>query len=84
MLKATDLRQKEVINVCDGKKMGFIVDIDIDTDVGKIKSLILPAISKGFNIFLRSDDIEIPWEKVKKIGQDVILVEYQETLKKGY
>lgn len=84
MLKATDLRQKEVINVCDGKKIGFIVDIDIDTDVGKIKSLILPAISKGFNIFLRSDDIEIPWEKVKKIGQDVILVEYQETLKKGY
>lgn len=83
MLKATDLRQKEVINIFDGKKMGVIMDIDIDTDYGKIKSIVLPGVSRGFNLFLRSEEIEIPWEKVKKIGEDVILVEYQDTLKKG-
>lgn len=75
MIKTSDLRQREVINVSDGKKLGFVNDLDIDLEEGKIKSIIIPAQGKIFSFFAKSGDYVIPWEQIKKIGSDVILVE---------
>lgn len=75
MVKISDLRMREIINVVDGTRLGLIKDINIDLEKGKINSLIIPADSKFFSFFSRNEDIVIPWEKVRKIGMDVILVE---------
>lgn len=75
MVKTSELRQREVINILDGKRLGFVADLDIDLDEGKIKSIIIPSQNRLFGIFARSGDYVIPWEKIKKIGSDVILVE---------
>ncbi|MBR5516009.1 MAG: YlmC/YmxH family sporulation protein [Clostridia bacterium] len=72
----SDLRDKEVINVNDGRKFGCVCDVEIDTCTGKVTALIVPGESKGF-LFSRCEDIRIPWEKVIRIGNDTILINVQ-------
>ncbi|HHX23436.1 MAG: YlmC/YmxH family sporulation protein [Tepidanaerobacteraceae bacterium] len=75
MMKTSDLRQREVINITDGKRLGFVTDLDIDLEKGVITSLIIPGQSKVFGLFSRGGDYIIPWNQIKRIGSDVILVE---------
>jgi len=75
MLKTSDLKVKEVINIIDGKRLGTITDIEIDVESGKLTSIIVPGNSKFLGLFGRNEDVVIPWEKISKIGFDVILVE---------
>ncbi|WP_227767081.1 YlmC/YmxH family sporulation protein [Zhaonella formicivorans] len=77
MLKVSDLRMRDVINVLDGRRLGVIKDIDVDIERGKVTALILPGSGKFMGLFGKNDDIVIPWEKIKKLGVDVILVELQ-------
>ena len=75
MLKTSDLKQKQVINVNDGKVLGGITDIEIDVVSGKLTAIVVPGSGKFLGLFGRSEDVVIPWEKISKIGFDVILVE---------
>lgn len=75
MLRVSELRMKDIINIVDGKRLGFIKDIELNLQGGKIKSLILPGTSKFMGIFGRSDDLTVSWDQIKKVGIDVILVE---------
>ena len=75
MLRVSDLRVRDVVNVVDGRRLGLIKDIDLDIHEGKVKALILPGLSRLWGLLGRSEDLVIPWEKVKKLGVDTILVE---------
>lgn len=83
MMKTSDLRQREVINIIDGKRLGFISDLDIDLEKGVIRAIIVPAQNKVFSLFSRTGDYVIPWEYIKKIGSDVILVEISDFVNPG-
>ena len=73
--KGLDFKHKEVINITDAKRLGFVQDVTADLNSGTITSRIVPGSSKLFSVFASSNDIVIPWEKIKCIGDDVILVE---------
>ena len=73
--KGLDFKHKEVINITDGKRLGFVQDVTADLSSGVITSIIVPGNSKLFNMFSSSNDIVIPWQNIKCIGDDVILVE---------
>lgn len=73
--KGLDFKHKEVINITDGKRLGFVQDVTADLDSGLITSVIVPGNSKLLNMFSGNNDIVIPWQKIKCIGEDVILVE---------
>lgn len=73
--KGLDFKHKEVINITDGKRLGFVQDVTANLESGTITSIIVPGSNKVLNIFSSSNDIIIPWEKIKCIGDDVILVE---------
>lgn len=75
MLKISELRLHDVINIADGKRLGMIKDIDIDVETGRIKAFILPGSTKLFSFLGKNDEIVVPWEKIVRIGVDVILVE---------
>lgn len=75
MVKISDLRMREVINVMNGKRLGLIKDIEIDLEAGRIKSVVLPGNGKVLGLFGKNDDVVVPWQKIKKLGMDVILVE---------
>lgn len=67
------IRSMEVIDVATGSKLGYVRDYKVDLSNNKVVSLFLPSSSKGW--FSKEDDIEIPWEKVVKIGVDVLIVD---------
>jgi YlmC/YmxH family sporulation protein len=75
MVKISDLRAREVVNVLDGKKLGNITDIDLDMERGKVLAFILPGRLRGWSIFSRREEVIVPWDKIVRIGRDVILVE---------
>lgn len=75
--KGLDFKHKEVINITDAKRLGFVQDVTADLQTGTITSIIVPGNAKLFNIFASGNDIIIPWEKIKCIGEDIILVEIQ-------
>jgi YlmC/YmxH family sporulation protein len=77
MIKVSELKMKDIINVVDGKRLGFIKDIELNLAGGRIHSLILPGSTKFMGIFGRCDDVAINWNQIKKVGTDVILVEVQ-------
>ncbi len=75
MTKYSKLRQKEVVNMIDGARLGYICDLLLDVCTGKICALVVPGPSK-FSFFFKGDrDTVIPWNHIRKIGEDVILVE---------
>ena len=75
MARMYDLRQKEIINLSDGARYGFVSDLEIDTAEGKILSLIVPGPGRVLGVFGRDQEYRIPWEKITKIGEDIILVD---------
>ena len=74
--KGLDFKHKEVINICDGKKLGFVQDVCADLDTGRITSIIVPGnANKLMSLFSNSNDIIISWDKIKCISDELILVE---------
>lgn len=73
--KGLDFKHKEVINITDGKRLGFVQDVTANLETGTITSIIVPGNAKLFNFFSAGNEIVIPWDKVKCIGDDLILVE---------
>ena len=68
-----DLRQKEVINLCDGTKLGCPCDFEFSRCDGRITALVVPR-PGGFFGMGRGNDLIIPWNKIECIGEDAILV----------
>lgn len=73
-MRLSEIQNKDVINLNSGMKVGNIIDIKINSETGKIESLILEK-KKFSSIFNSNDEIEIYWTQIDKIGEDVILVE---------
>ena len=76
MVKSSDFRQKEVINIHNGKRLGFVCDVDIDMQTGRLNSIIVPGSGRILGIFGNKEDYIIPWERIKTIGEDIILVDF--------
>ncbi len=73
-----DLRNKEVINVKDGTKIGYVSDIDIDMKNARLSSVVIYGRLRWFGLLGRDHDIVIPWSQIKLMGDDAVLVEYDE------
>lgn len=74
--KITELSCKEVINVCDGTRYGYVNDVEVDCSCGKITALIVHGKRQLNTIFSKNCDIIIPWEAIKRIGDDLILTDF--------
>lgn len=74
MLKLSDIREKEVINIYNGQRLGYVTDFEIDLDKGIVTGIILPGENKVMSFFSKTNDILVDWKKIIKIGSDIILV----------
>lgn len=75
LTKTSELREREVVNIIDGRRLGLATDLEIDPETGRILAIVVPGTGKFLGIFGKSSDFVIPWEKIRKIGVDVILVD---------
>ena len=73
--KGLDFKHKEVININNGKRLGFVQDVCADLETGAITSIIVPGEKKFANIFTDKNNVVIPWNKIDCIGEDIILVD---------
>lgn len=80
-MKLSDLVGKKIINIYDGGILGTVGDSDliIDPITGEIESMILPNKGNLMNVWFDKQQLVIPWEAVKKIGTEVIVVEIDDT-----
>ena len=72
-LSTCELRDKEVINLCDGVRLGCPSDFEFDPCDGRITAIVI-ARSGGFLGLGHGHDLIIPWNRIECIGEDAILV----------
>lgn len=78
-MRLSRLGGKEIVNLNDGGRLGIIADSDlvIDEKTGKILSLLVPDRRSQFKFFGDKYEVEIPWDAIKKIGNDMIIIEIE-------
>lgn len=69
-----ELKNKQIVCVKDGYVLGFVSDIELDTENGSLTSLIIFGRLKFFGVLGREEDIIIPWSEIMVIGPETILV----------
>ncbi len=68
-----DLRRLEIVNLCDGARLGYATDFEFDSEDARILALIITG-GCGIFGFGKEDDLIIPWSRIECIGEDTILV----------
>ena len=71
----SELKKKEVINFSNGCRLGYVDDLEVDTKCARVVSLIAYGRPRLFGLFGRAEECVIPWDKIRLIGEDAILVE---------
>ena len=73
--RVSELRYKEIINVSDGSRYGWVGDVEVDLYSGQVRALVVPGRLRLFGLLGREEDRVFPWEAVRRFGADTILVE---------
>ena len=74
-IRVTELHCKEVICVADGRRLGFVTDVEVELPKGNVVAIVVPGPCRFLGVFGRRDDFVIPWSCIRKIGPDIILVD---------
>lgn len=74
----SELRSKEVINAKTGLKLGFVDDIEFDTATGNVTAIIIFGRPRAFGLMGRDQDITIRCEDIEVIGEDTVLVRFDD------
>lgn len=69
-----DLRSKEVIDMTNGKRIGFIGDIELNTATGAVAAIVIYGRLRGLGLFGRDEELVIPWQQITLFGDDTVLV----------
>ena len=73
--RVSELRYKELINVTDGSRYGWVGDAEVDLETGQVRALVVPGRLRLFGLLGREKDHVFPWSSVRRFGEDIILVE---------
>ncbi len=74
VIRLSELQVKEIISIVDGRRLGFIIDLEIDVKTGKIIALILADQESKSHMFGKTEEVRVLWQQILRIGSDVILV----------
>ncbi|MGE7595166.1 YlmC/YmxH family sporulation protein [Peribacillus frigoritolerans] len=79
-MRLSELSGKEIVDVNRAERLGILGQTDLEIDeTGQITSLIIPSV-KWFGLLRNGSEIRVPWEHIKKIGADMIIIDFQEGL----
>lgn len=77
-MRMRELREKEVINSCTCKRLGYVEDLIFNLCEGCLEAIVVPEKCRFHGLFGCESEYVIPFECVKKIGEDIIMVEINE------
>lgn len=72
--RIADLRNKQVVALKNGCVIGYVYDVEFNTESGALTAIIIPGRPRFFGIFGHDEDIVIPWSEIEVIGQETVLV----------
>ena len=77
IMRLSDIGYKEIINLSDGGRYGQLSDSELlfEPSTGRIRALLIPQYQGKFSFFDRGDFMQIPWDSIKKIGEDIIILD---------
>ena len=75
LLRVSELHCKEVICISDGRRLGFVCDVEIEVPEGRVCAIVVPGPGRLWGVLGQRDDYVIPWNCIKRIGPDIILVD---------
>ena len=75
--RITDMHDKEVINIGDGTRLGYVDDLEVDTCTAQITALVISGRSRLFGLLGRNPDIVVQWKDIEVVGDETILVNFQ-------
>ena len=75
LLRFSALRCREVINLCDGCRLGYVSDLDLDPECGRVQAIRVPIRGRFFGLLTSPGFYVIPWSCVRRLGEDLILVD---------
>jgi len=78
MITLSELQMKEVVMLTDGKRLGHIVDLEIDVETGHIIAIIILEKEERSSFFQKATEKSIYWKHIKTIGEDIILIQEEE------
>ena len=70
-----ELCSKELIDISDGTRYGFVNDLELDPENGRIRALVVRGRLRLFGLLGREADKVFPWGCVRRFGEDIILVD---------
>lgn len=76
--RITNLRDKEIIDIRSGCRYGYVGDLEIDLETGRVRALVIPGRLRLFGLLGREKEKVFKWESVRRFGEDIILVEGNE------
>ena len=74
-MRLCDLREKEVINTCNCRRLGCVVDLIVDMNKGSVQAIVVPGPGRFGGLFGHDSEFIIPFECICKVGPDIILVD---------
>lgn len=77
-MRLCELKAREVINICSGRRLGRIVDVEINPCSGEVEAIIIPGPGKICGFIGADSEYVIPFACIRKIGPDIVIVEIQE------
>ena len=82
-LRLGDLKWREVIDTATGARLGYVNDILIEAETGRVLALIVPGPPRFFGVFGRDEDYILPWESVARLGADFVLIDGSRDVRRG-
>lgn len=76
-MRLSDLAGKNIVNIYDGVRLGVIYEpnLSFDPETGKIEQLYLGGRNGFTGLWSEKNSLQIPWQAVQKIGQEVVIVD---------
>ena len=74
-MRVTDLSCKEVVCISDGARLGYVSDVEVEVPRGQVQAIVVPGKCRFFGLFGHTEDYVIPWEAIRRVGDDIILVD---------
>ena len=74
-MRVTELSCKEVVCIRDGARLGYVADVEVEVPDGQVCAIVVPGKCRWFGLVGRTEDYVIPWNAIRRVGDDIILVD---------